>query len=73
MKGLLDSEALMCGAGLAGSEGLTPEALLGSDSNRDVLVNAGLWKQSYWYRLKQRMQPPHMEGDDPNACMLCCS
>lgn len=57
-------ESLVCDAGLAGAKGLTPEELLGSDKNKDVLVGAGLWKQSYWYRLKQRMQPPHMEGKE---------
>lgn len=49
-----------------GNGGLTPEELLGSDKDMDILNRAGLWKQSYWHRLKQRMQPPTMECKDPN-------
>ena len=54
-------------AGLAGTEGFATEQLLGSDRNKEVLIRAGLWKQSYWYRLKQRMQPPKLDGPEGNT------
>ena len=50
-------------AGLAGAKGLTPEELLGSVRNRDILNTAGLREQSYWHRLKQRMQPPVVQRE----------
>ena len=65
------SEALFHHAGLAGTKRLTPEELLGSDKNREALIKAGLWKQSFWYRLKQRMQPPKLEGQEGDAQRLC--
>jgi len=58
-------------AGLTGTEGLSPEALLGNSTNKEVLDTAGLWKQSYWYRLKQRMQPPLMESEGPSPTISC--
>ncbi len=65
------SEALLHDAGLAGTKGLSPEELLGTDKNREALIKAGLWKQSYWYRLKQRMQPPKLEGQEGSPQSLC--
>ena len=55
-------EGALHDAGLAGTKEFTPEQLLGSDMNKEALIRAGLWKQSYWYRLKQRMQPPKLDG-----------
>jgi hypothetical protein len=57
--------ALTLPSGLVGNGGRTPEELLGSDKDMEILNRAGLWKQSYWYRLKQRMQPPTMQCKDP--------
>ena len=62
--------ALTLHSGLVGNGGLTPEELLGSDKDMEILNRAGLWKQSYWYRLKQRMQPPTMQCKDPHRSVV---
>ena len=50
-------------AGMTGVKGLGPAELLGSEAHMAILNGAGLWKQSYWHRLKLRMQPPATESE----------
>ena len=48
---------------MMGVEGLGSIELLGSEAHVAILNGAGLWKQSYWHRLKLRMQPPATESE----------
>ena len=48
---------------MTGAEGLGSIELLGSEAHVAILNGAGLRKQSYWHRLKLRMQPPATESE----------